>query len=103
MRTFCTDCVGFYDDAERSTICPHNRLPPQGETISTGKEAMRTFELTDDEGDLLTLALGMATGIAAGDKNLNLVRSLLRLANAVHRNNPDWTPYEIPKQGELSL
>ena len=54
---------------------------------------MKTFELTDEETETLTLALGIAAGAAESPK---LVWSIIALANAVHRNNPNWTKYEIP-------
>lgn len=64
--------------------------------------SMKTFELTEDEASLLTLALGMALGVCSRTGNKNLSNDLLRLANSVHRNNPNWRPYEVEeatKQG----
>jgi hypothetical protein len=56
-------------------------------------------ELTEDERSLLTLALGMATGVAIHDGNRKLVNALLRLANSVHKNNQAWKRYEVDEDG----
>jgi len=51
------------------------------------------IELSDEDFDLLLLALGCATGVMAGmDKKL--FERFVQLANAINRNNPDWIPYE---------
>lgn len=52
------------------------------------------IELSRTEFDLLLLALGLAAGTV---KDHKLFNNLLRLANAVNKNNPAWTPYEVPK------
>lgn len=57
-----------------------------------------TIELTKDELDSLTICMGYALGAATERKNKRLFNSFLRVANAVHRNNPNWTPYEIPEE-----
>jgi hypothetical protein len=54
-----------------------------------------TIELTEDEFQLLILAIGMAIGSDACLYRPNRYR-LFALANAVNRNNPKWIPYEIP-------
>jgi hypothetical protein len=54
-----------------------------------------TIELTKDEMDSLTVCLGYAAGAALENEDQKLSKSFLRLANAVHRNNPNWTKYEI--------
>jgi hypothetical protein len=58
---------------------------------------MRTITLSDDEFYLLMLALGLASGEALKRKDHPHVMRLFRLANAVNRENPNWTPYEIPE------
>lgn len=63
---------------------PHWKEPKPRDTM--------TIELTDAELDRLTLALGMATGIASRDSP-QLALSFMELANAVHKNNPNWMPY----------
>jgi hypothetical protein len=56
-----------------------------------------TIELTKDEMDSLTISLGYALGAATERQDQQLGHSFLRIANAVHRNNPNWTPYEVPE------
>jgi hypothetical protein len=64
---------------------------------------MRTLELTDDECDLLTCALGMATATAVKNDDQKLALSFLELANSVHRNNPRWTPYQVDREQGLNI
>jgi hypothetical protein len=54
------------------------------------------IELSEDETDILTLALGFATGAAFKDGNRRMAYAFLALANTVHKNNPHYVPYEIP-------
>lgn len=54
--------------------------------------------LTEDERSLLTLALGMATGVALRDGSRKLASDLLQLANTVHKNNPAWRPYAVDEK-----
>jgi hypothetical protein len=54
-----------------------------------------TVELTYEERSLLTLALGMAGGVASRDGNRKLGNALLRLVNKVHKDNPAWSPYVV--------
>ena len=42
------------------------------------------------------LMLGYATGYASKEGDPMLFRMFLRLTNAVNRDNPDFTPYEVP-------
>jgi hypothetical protein len=56
-----------------------------------------TIELSDEEFEALVLALGTAAG-AAGPADRPWFWALIKLANAVNRSNPRWTPYEIPKE-----
>jgi hypothetical protein len=56
-----------------------------------------TIELSRDEMDSLTICLGYALGAAVDHEDRKLGDSFLRIANAVHRNNPNWTPYEVPE------
>jgi hypothetical protein len=55
------------------------------------------IELTRDEMDSLTICMGYALGAATQIQDQYLGHSFLRIANAVHRNNPNWTPYEVPE------
>lgn len=55
------------------------------------------IELSRDEMDSLTICLGYALCAATERKHEQLGHSFLRVANAVHRNNPNWTPYEVPR------
>lgn len=59
---------------------------------------MRTFELTDQEFETLLLALGTATGAALRHSDNGMAYSFLRLANAINKDNPKWTPYVIPEE-----
>ena len=58
------------------------------------------IELTQDEFDMLLLMCGYATGAAMEKGNKRLGYGFLSLANAINRDNPHWTPYEIPKEIE---
>jgi hypothetical protein len=58
------------------------------------------IELTDDEFSTLLLMCGYAAGAASSHDNKRLAYGFLRVANAINRNNPSWTPYEIPKESE---
>jgi hypothetical protein len=51
--------------------------------------------LTPEEMDTLSLALGYATGAAFKDNNRKLARAFIELTNSVHKNNPDYVPYEM--------
>jgi hypothetical protein len=55
------------------------------------------IDLNGDEFDVLLIALGYATGAVSKD-NPGLADSFMRIANAVNRNNPLWTPYEVPEK-----
>ena len=55
-----------------------------------------TIELTDDEYMQLLIMMGYATG-AAMKQDRKLADNFLRLANAVNKNNPRWTRYEVPE------
>jgi len=54
-----------------------------------------TIELTKDELDSLTICIGFAVGAAHERKDQQMANYFLEVANAVHRNNPQWTPYEV--------
>jgi len=55
-----------------------------------------TFELSREDYQTLLLALGMAAGTASREGDDRLFRAFTRLANTVNKDNPDWTPYEVP-------
>lgn len=57
-----------------------------------------TIELTDDEFGNLIFTLGIAAGALAKQSDMRGVSRVFRLANAINRNNPNWTPYEIPPE-----
>jgi hypothetical protein len=52
--------------------------------------------LTDDEQDVLLIALGYATGAAMKDNDRKLGYAILRLTNKLNENNPNYVPYQIP-------
>jgi hypothetical protein len=59
------------------------------------------IDLTDDEFTRLLILMGYATGAASASLDPSaplLIPHFLRLANAVNRNNPRWTPYVIPEE-----
>lgn len=56
-----------------------------------------TIELTQDEFDSLLITLGVAVGTFMKQNDWAQVLRLMRLVNAVNRNNPNWTPYEVPE------
>jgi hypothetical protein len=59
----------------------------------------RTVQLSEDEYEGLLLMMGYAAGAAEREGDKRLSRCFLRLANAVNRDNPSWTPYEVPPDG----
>lgn len=64
------------------------------------------IDISDEEFDSLTLALGMATGWALRIGNKSASDSWLRLVNSVNVGNSNFTPYEVaqePKPAEAAL
>jgi hypothetical protein len=59
-----------------------------------------TIELDDDEFSQLILMSGYAWGAAMKADDSELARLFLILANRINKNNPKWTPYEIPPAKE---
>jgi hypothetical protein len=57
-----------------------------------------TFELNEEEFDMLLILMGYAIG-AALEADEKLGYSFVRLANTVCRDRPNFTPYEIPEAG----
>ena len=57
-----------------------------------------TIDLTDDEFNKLLLLFGYATGAAMVRDQKSLAYGFLALANRINQNNPNWIPYEIPKE-----
>lgn len=55
----------------------------------------RVIRLSESEFTTLLLMMGYATGAASKESDKGLGLSFLRIANAVNRDNPDWTPYEL--------
>jgi hypothetical protein len=60
-----------------------------------GKEIVVT--LSQHEFNGLLIVMGYAAG-AAFREDKRLAWSFLELANRVNRDNPHWTPYEIPEK-----
>jgi len=58
---------------------------------------MQLPELTDDEHNLLLMALGYAIGLAMKENNRGLAYSIVRLTNKLNENNPSYVPYQIPE------
>ena len=58
---------------------------------------MRTITLSDEEYELLILALGTAAGFYSKER-MDIV-PLIKLINAVCKDDPEFVPYEV-KQGE---
>jgi hypothetical protein len=56
------------------------------------------IELSQEEHQLLILALGMASGVALRDGDAPLFRALQRLANTVNKDNPNWKPYAVQEE-----
>jgi hypothetical protein len=54
------------------------------------------FELNKEDFELLLISLGVAAGVATRDGNPVLFLRFLKLANTINKDNPDWTPYEVP-------
>jgi len=59
------------------------------------------IELTEHEHDTFLLALGAATGAMFAQGNKTMAYSFLRLANSINRDNPNYTPYEIPPEYQM--
>jgi hypothetical protein len=57
-----------------------------------------TIDLSQEDFELLLLALGIATGFVRKEpEGLGTLTTnrMLRLANQVNKNNPNWTPYRV--------
>jgi hypothetical protein len=57
-----------------------------------------TFTITGNEYMQLLLMMGYATGAASREEDQPLLRSFLRLANSINKDNPKWIPYEVPEE-----
>jgi hypothetical protein len=57
------------------------------------KDGRVYFDLNEGEFLRLLLFLGMAAGANDGE----LAHEVTRLANVINEGNPDWTPYDVPK------
>ena len=55
---------------------------------------MKQITLDEDDWLLLLQALGIVMNVALGQRDNILAAAMLHLANAVNKNNPDWTPYD---------
>jgi hypothetical protein len=58
-----------------------------------------TIELTEDQFQILLLAVGMAVGAASGQSGHDplLFADFIGLANSINSGNPNWIPYEVPE------
>ena len=54
------------------------------------------IEISEDEFDLLLIAMGYATA-AATTSGLAWRNNMLRLVNAINEGNLNYTPYEVPE------
>jgi hypothetical protein len=54
------------------------------------------ISLDEDESVLLLMLLGYAVGTALKNRD-PFAMKFVDLANKMNRDNPNWTPYEIPK------
>ena len=54
-----------------------------------------TITISEDDCDLLNQALGSAFVLAQERGSKKLAGNFVRLANAIHEGDPDWTPYEV--------
>jgi hypothetical protein len=57
------------------------------------KDGRVYFDLSEREFERLLLFLGMAAGANDGE----LAYEVTRLANVINEGNPDWIPYNVPK------
>lgn len=55
-----------------------------------------TITLNADEYATLLIMNGYAAGAAFKENNKKLAYAFLRLANAINKDNPRWTPYDVP-------
>lgn len=88
MKIHCHKCPSVYDDAKRSTVCPHNRLPPQLDDASRALSEARQEAL--DSLDLLTRAtryiaeqFHVSMSLEQAQTNVNLRRDLLLMREAI--------------------
>lgn len=55
-------------------------------------------QLSEEDFQHLLRALGMALYVAINQQDRPLMAQILRLSNEVNKNNPNWTPYEVPNE-----
>jgi len=55
-----------------------------------------TLELSAEDHEMLILVLGIALGTTHGNRSLFL--EIIRLANRINKDNPNWRPYEVPEK-----
>jgi hypothetical protein len=58
------------------------------------------IDLTDEEFQQLVIMAGYAMGAATKSGEQSLARSFLRVANAMNKNNPRWTRYQVEDEPE---
>jgi hypothetical protein len=56
------------------------------------------IRLTRDEFDVLLIMMGYAAAAAYQQKNTSMAYAFIRIANAVNKDNLNWTPYEVPEK-----
>lgn len=54
------------------------------------------LELSSHDSQLLTMTLLYAAGLARQRNETDIYRQITRLTNVIHKDVPNWTPYEIP-------
>lgn len=58
------------------------------------------IELSKAEYELLLWAIKVAASEMRSVGNLHAVGELYRLANTINKDNPGWTPYQLPDAPE---
>lgn len=53
-------------------------------------------QISEELRQTLTFSLGFATGAAFARGDNKIAYGFMRAANELNRDNPHWTPYEIP-------
>ena len=61
-------------------------------------EDEKTITLTREQFDILLLMAGYASGAAMQAKDARMAWSFVHLTNVLNKDNPDFTPYEIPPE-----
>jgi hypothetical protein len=57
-----------------------------------------TLEMTEEDYDALTLFLGIASGHAHRDGDLQMFWRMIQFVNRLNRTNPNFRQYDVPPQ-----